>query len=432
MTMDRIETSYETLAEVVLVKAQAAKKASRQLAILSSEQKNNALAQMADALWAYRMEILAANEKDVEEAQKAGQTTSKIDRLRLDEKRIRDMMTGLRQIIDLQDPIGICTETLHRPNGLVIEQIRVPMGVIAMIYESRPNVTVDAAGLALKTGNAIVLRGGREALQSNLALVKALREGLRKAGVTDEGLQFIDVVSRESIDILIQARGLIDLAIPRGGAALIDRVVSHAKVPVIETGIGNCHIYVDGLAKLEMAQNIVLNAKTQRPSVCNAAETLLVHESIANQLLPSLLAELEQRGVELRGCAKTRSIAHAANINKVVEATEADWETEFLDLVLAVKVVSGLDEAMDHIARYGTLHSEAIVTEDSEAAWRFLREVDAAVVYHNASTRFTDGFEFGFGAEIGISTQKLHARGPMGLRELTSYKYRVQGDGQIR
>ncbi|WP_368780767.1 glutamate-5-semialdehyde dehydrogenase [Alicyclobacillus fastidiosus] len=413
-------------------KLKHARRASRALVVASTSLKNEALQQMAEALWDGREEILAANQQDVRASEMAGQPPSRIDRLMLDEHRIRQMMDGLVQVAQLDDPVGERLDAILHPNGMRIEKVRVPMGVIAMIYESRPNVTVDAVGLCIKTGNAAVLRGGREALRSNIALVRALHQGLEASGVPSEAIQFVERVERESVDLLITAVGLVDLVIPRGGSGLIERVVRHAQVPVIETGVGNCHVYVDTAADLAKAREIITNAKTQRPSVCNAAETLLVHKSVAGAWLPEIVPHLAQLGVQVRGCEQSLAILQDAGCRNVLAATDEDWSTEYLDLVLAVKVVDSLDAAIEHITEYGTLHSEVIVTESEEAAVDFLSRVDAAVVYHNASSRFTDGFEFGFGAEIGISTQKLHARGPMGLREMTSYKYIVRGDGQVR
>lgn len=420
------------LTAYVYEKLRSARAVTRELAGLSTDRKNQALEAMAAQIWSMRKEILSANEQDVESTRQGGQTSTRIDRLVLTLDRIKDMMEGLRQLSRLADPVGEELETIERPNGLVIRKVRVPMGVLAMIYESRPNVTVDAAGLALKTGNAVVLRGGREALLSNQALVKALREGLSQAGMSPEAIQFIDRPERETVDLLIRAKGLVDLAIPRGGAGLIEHVTQRSLVPVIETGVGNCHVYVDQDADFTMATSIVENAKVQRPSVCNAMETLLVHRSAATQWLPSVVKHLQGLGVRLRVCEESRRILEMAGMSNLEPAQEEDFANEFLDLVLAVKVVEDLDEALLHIDKYGTRHSESIITNDDAAAQKFLSAVDAAVVYHNASTRFTDGFEFGFGAEIGISTQKLHARGPMGLREMTSYKYLVQGAGQIR
>ncbi|MCL6517937.1 glutamate-5-semialdehyde dehydrogenase [Alicyclobacillus sp.] len=421
--------------EGILQQVRAAKAASRTLAGVDTGRRNEALRAIADALWQRRGEILAANAGDVAAAQAAGEAPSRVDRLLLNERRLEQMMVSLEQLVALPDPVGTVDERWTRPNGLRIERVRVPFGVIAIIYESRPNVTVDAAALALKTGNAVVLRGGREALGSNAALVAAMRAGLMGAGLPEDAVQLVEVTDRDSVDVLIRAKGLVDLAIPRGGAGLIARVVENALVPVIETGVGNCHVYVDRAADLEMAEQIVVNAKVQRPSVCNAAETLLVHRDVAQAFLPRVARALAAKGVELRACPAALAILRQAGIGdtvRVVPAEAADWDTEYLDLILAVRVVDGLEEAIAHIERHGTRHSEAIVTADEAAAARFLAQVDAAAVYHNASTRFTDGFEFGFGAEMGISTQKLHARGPMGLPELTTYKYVVRGTGQVR
>lgn len=420
------------LAAYVYDKLGAARGVTRELAGLSAVKKNQALEAMANQLWNRRHDILAANQNDVDQARQGGQTSTRVDRLVLNEERIRDMMEGLQQIRLLADPIGEVLESFERPNGLLMTKIRVPIGVLAMIYESRPNVTVDAAGLAIKTGNVVVLRGGKEALQSNQALVSALREGLELAGVSKEAIQFIEKPERETVDLLIRAKGLVDLAIPRGGAGLIDHVTRRALVPVIETGVGNCHVFVDKDADWKMTIPIVENAKVQRPSVCNAMETLLIHQDVAEPWLPMIARHLQARGVQLRVCPRSQEILQRAEMNNATLAREEDFANEFLDLVLAVKVVGDLDEALKHIERYGTRHSEAIITQDDSTAQTFLSAVDAAVVYHNASTRFTDGFEFGFGAEIGISTQKLHARGPMGLRELTSYKFLVKGTGQVR
>ncbi|SDW72930.1 glutamate-5-semialdehyde dehydrogenase [Alicyclobacillus hesperidum] len=414
----------------VLRRAQSAK---RTLAIAPTKQKNDALRKMGEALWADRAAILAANAADVAAAREAGQPEARIDRLALDERRIEQMVDGLEALIELPDPVGEQMEHFVRPNGLDIRKLRVPMGVVAMIYEARPNVTVDAAGLALKTGNVAVLRGSREALQSNQAIVRALHRGIATAGLPSDAVLLIERTERETVDFIIRARGLVDLAIPRGGEGLIRRVVENATVPVIETGVGNCHVYVDKEADFAKATPIVVNAKTHRPSVCNAAETLLVHQDVAKVWLPQAAKALRAKGVELRVCERAYAVLAEAGLTDGVEyATEEDWATEYLALTLAVRVVDSLNDAIAHIERYGTLHSEVIVTEDEAAAQQFLRRVDAAVVYHNASSRFTDGFEFGFGAEIGISTQKMHARGPMGLRELTSYKYVVHGDGQVR
>lgn len=417
------------LKEEVLKQAKTAKRASRFLASISTEDKNNALLRMADTLEKEKTSIFQANELDVNNAHAQGIPKAKIERLLITEQRLQEMIEGLRQLVSLPDPVGEVLDTRKRPNGMIVEKRRVPFGLIAMIYESRPNVTVDAVGLAIKTGNAIILRGGKEAIQSNLALVRALTEALKQTDIPSESIQFIQQLDRETVDILIQAKGIVDLAIPRGGAGLIQRVVQRAFVPVIETGVGNCHVYIHQSADPEMAKKIAVNAKTQRPSVCNAAETLLIDQAFAQSHLVSLLQLLREKGVEIRGCEKTRELGKSVN---VIAATDEDYETEHLDLILTVKIVSGVDEAIDHIEQYGTKHSEAIVAEDQTAIDTFLDQVDAATVYHNVSTRYTDGFEFGFGAEIGISTQKLHARGPMGLPELTSYKYVVTGSGQIR
>lgn len=404
-----------------------AKQASRRLSSLSTTEKNKAIEQMGVSLWQYRTEILQANGRDIEAGKNQGLTATKLDRLLLTEVRIQAMIEGLEQIIKLADPVGEIMQTIDRPNGLHIDQVRVPFGVIGIIYESRPNVTVDAAGLTLKTGNAVILRGGKEAIQTNIALTQALRDGLRDTSVPMDAIQIIEQTQRNTIEQLIRSKEAVDLIIPRGGAGLIQYVLEHSLVPVIETGVGNCHVYVDKDADLKMATNIVVNAKTQRSSVCNAMETLLVHEAVAAEWLPSLFPILIEKGVVVRGCQQTQAILHQIEI-----ATEEDYQTEYLDLILAIKIVPDVENAINHIHQYGTNHSEAIITEDLTTANEFLTKVDAAAVYHNASTRFTDGFEFGFGAEIGISTQKLHARGPMGLNELTSYKYIIHGDGQIR
>lgn len=422
--------------------ASVAKREASTLASLSSEQKNAALLAIADLLESDAGVILEANALDILMARVSGMGDGKIDRLKLTEERINQMAQGLREVAKLPDPIGEVLESWVRDDGLRIEKVRVPMGVIAMIYESRPNVTIDAAALTIKTGNSSVLRGGKEAIHSNQALVATVRKGLLQSGLPEAAVQLVERVERESVDILIKARGLIDLVIPRGGAGLISHVTHNAYVPVMETGIGNCHVYVDEFADSKKAIDIVINAKVQRPSVCNAAETLLVHEAKAESWLAPIVKELQQQRVEVRVCEKGQEILRrqgfdiaspgTSGYGQVCAATESDYATEFLDYILAVKVVSSLEEGIEHIQNYGTRHSEAIVTEDANRADQFLHNVDAAAVYHNASTRFTDGFEFGFGAEIGISTQKLHARGPMGLREITSYKYLIRGDGHIR
>jgi glutamate-5-semialdehyde dehydrogenase len=411
----------------VIEKAKAAKQAAPHLAGLTTEQKNEALMLMADALIKHSDEIIAANDEDMERGRRNGTSSSLLDRLKLNEPRIAAMADGLRQIAALPDPIGDTLETIERPNGLHIEKVRVPLGVIGIIYEARPNVTVDAAGLCLKTGNAVVLRGGSSALSSNERIVAVLHDALRQSAVPADALQLIGSPDRSSVDEMLKLNGLIDVLIPRGGHSLIQTVVRNATVPVIETGAGVCHTYIDASAQPDMAISIAVNAKVQRPSVCNAMETLIVHRDYASLYLPSHAERLMTEGVELRGCSE------AVRIVPVIKpASDADWGTEYGDYILNVRVVADLDEALEHIRRHSTMHSECIVTEDAGNAERFLQEVDAAAVYHNASTRFTDGFEFGFGAEIGISTQKLHARGPMGLPALTSTKYKIYGSGQIR
>ncbi len=382
---------------------------------------------MADFLVQNCDSILEANQVDVENARKKNVSRAMIDRLTLNPERIAGMADGLRQIAALPDPVGEVISMWKRPNGLQIGQQRVPIGVIGMVYEARPNVTTDAAGLCLKSGNAVILRGGSEAINSNKAIVKVISEALAGTDVPEDAVQLVEDTSRETATELMKLNKYVDLLIPRGGAGLIEAVVKNATVPVIETGTGNCHVYIDSDADLEMGEKIIINAKTSRPAVCNAAETLLVHAAVAEKFIPSALASLKNLGVELRGCEKTRAIFPDA-----LPATEEDWYTEYLDYILAVKVVDSLEEAIDHINKYGTKHSEAIVTRNYDNARKFLQEVDAAAVYVNASTRFTDGGEFGFGAEIGISNQKLHARGPIGLRELTTTKYIIFGSGQIR
>ncbi len=395
--------------------------------MLSTGQKNAALLRMAEALVQEASSIIAANALDLQRGRENGISVSLLDRLALNESRIAAMAEGLRQVVELPDPIGDVLEAFDRPNGLSIRKVRVPLGVIGMIYEARPNVTVDAAGLCLKTGNAVVLRGGSSALESNKRIVEVLHEALRETDVPVDALQLVLDPSRASAQEMLKLNGLLDVLIPRGGASLIQNVVKNASVPVIETGSGICHTFIDDSAKPEMALQIAINAKVQRPSVCNSMETLLVHKSFAERHLEMILHQFAQQNVELRGDEQARRIFPGMN-----EATDQDWDTEYNDYILNVRIVDGLDEALAHIAAHGTMHSECIVTENADHAARFLNEVDAAAVYHNASTRFTDGFEFGFGAEIGISTQKLHVRGPMGLPALTSSKYCVVGNGQIR
>ena len=411
----------------VVTKAMLAKTTTGILANLTTGQKNEALLIMADALRREASAIIAANAEDLERGQLNGTPESMLDRLALTESRIDDIAEGLRQIAILPDPVGDRLEKLERPNGLTIEKFRVPLGVIGIIYEARPNVTVDAAGLCLKTGNAVVLRGGSSAISSNRKIVEVLHGALAQTAMPQNALQLIEDPNRSSVDEMLKLNGLLDVIIPRGGSSLIQNVVMNATVPVIETGAGICHTYLDSSAVPEMAEAISLNAKAQRPSVCNSMETIIIHRDFASTNLLSLANVFRNANVELRGCPDTLSL-----IPWAVPVTPEDYATEYNDYILNIKIVDDLDEALQHIAQYGTKHSECIVTEDSEAATRFLQEVDAAAVYHNASTRFTDGFEFGFGAEIGISTQKLHARGPMGLPALTSTKYKIYGHGQIR
>lgn len=413
---------------LVREKAQAAKEASRILATMKPQEKNRALHAMADMLEKRAKLILDANAEDLEEARmKKDVKRSYLDRLMLDESRIHAMAQGLRETAALADPVGRGDFSTVRPNGLEIRRVRVPLGVVGIIYEARPNVTADAAGLCLKSGNAVLLRGGSEAIRSNTAIASLLAQAAQEAGVPRGAIGFIDATDRQGVEVMLHLNGLLDAVIPRGGAGLIRAVVQGSTLPVIETGSGVCHTFVDASADLAMAEKIALNAKVSRPSVCNAMETLLVHENIAADFLPRIVRSMEAAGVEVRGSEKARAICGA-----LAEATEDDWSMEYGDLILSVKVVRDMDEAIVHINRYNTGHSEAIVTNDVKNAHRFQAEVDAAAVYVNASTRFTDGGEFGFGAEIGISTQKLHARGPMGLVELTTMKYLIYGEGQVR
>lgn len=411
----------------IISKVKMAKESSSEIAKMDTNSKNLMLVKMAEGLEKNIDIIIEENKKEVLKAKEKGLSNALIDRLTLNEKRIKDMADGLRKIAQLDDPIGKTVSAWTRPNGLQIQQVRVPLGVIGIIYEARPNVTSDAAGLCIKSGNAVILKGGSEAINSNKIIVDILRQSLEREGFNKDIIQFIDVTDREAVKILMRLNEYIDVLIPRGGAGLIRFVVENSSVPVIETGVGNCHIYVDASADFQMAENIIINAKTQRPGVCNAAESLLVNKDIAYEFLPLICEKLIENGVEIRGCEKTREI-----VKDVVQAAEEDFKTEFLDLIISVKVVEDIDEAIKHINKYGTKHSESIITKDYFNANKFLREVDAAAVYVNASTRFTDGFEFGFGAEIGISTQKMHARGPMGLEALTSIKYIIRGEGQIR
>lgn len=411
----------------LILKGEKAKEASYVLMTAGTEEKNNALFKMGKKLLDNTEYILAENKKDLENARAKGISEAMLDRLSLSKKRLEDMADGLNQIASLPDPIGEVTAMWKRPNGLQIGKQRVPLGVIGIIYEARPNVTCDAAGLCLKSGNTVILRGGSEAINSNIAIANALREGLKEAGLPEDCVQLVENTSREVANEMMRLNDYIDVLIPRGGAGLIQAVVKNATVPVIETGTGNCHIYVDESADFQMAIDIIINAKTSRPSVCNAAEKLVVNEKIAEQFLPLAVKALREKGVAVRGDAKAQKI-----IDDIVIAEDQEWANEYLDYIIAVKIVKDVDEAIKHINKFGTGHSEAIITKDYTNSQKFLQRIDAAAVYVNASTRFTDGCEFGFGAEIGISTQKLHARGPMGLNELTSNKYIIYGSGQIR
>lgn len=404
-----------------------AKQAARTLMTATTETKNAALEAAAAAIEAQTAEILAANEKDLIKAREDGMASAMLDRLALSEERLKGIADGVREVAQLPDPVGTVLSETTRPNGLKIQKVSVPLGVIAVIFEARPNVSADAAALCLKSGNAVLLRGGKEAIRSNTAIVSAMRGALEAAGLPADCICLVEDTSRESARELMRLNGYVDVLIPRGGAGLIRSVVENATVPVIETGVGNCHIYVDKDADIPMAAEIVFNAKTSRVSVCNAAESLLVHSAVAEKALPAIYARLAEKQVTLYG--DERACAILPGIEK---ASEDDWGREYLDYKMSVKVVDSLDEAVAHIARYSSGHSDCIVTENASAAERFLNEVDSAAVYWNASTRFTDGGCFGFGAEIGISTQKLHARGPLGLPQLTSFKYKVYGDGQIR
>lgn len=411
----------------VRTKAQLAKRTAPVLGRLTTVQKNEALLLLADALETEAEAIIVANKEDLERGKLNGMSTSLLDRLELNKERIGSMAEGLRQIVKLPDPIGDVLEEFERPNGMLVRKLRVPLGLIGIIYEARPNVTVDAAGLALKSGNAVLLRGGSDALFSNTKIVEVLHDALSRTAIPVDALQLVTNPDRASVDEMLKLNGVLDVVIPRGGHSLIRRVIENATVPAIETGAGICHTYLDESAQPELALRIAMNAKIQRPSVCNSMETLLVHDHYAAKHLADLTDKFVTAGVELRGCARTVELAPF-----VKKATEEDWATEYNDYVLNIKIVQSLEEAMEHILTYGTLHSECIVTETKANAERFLQEVDAAAVYVNASTRFTDGFEFGYGAEIGISTQKLHARGPMGLPALTSTKFYIYGNGQIR
>lgn len=411
----------------LIEKGKLAKSAAATLALTASTVKDTALNNIAQALCDRAAEILQANEKDLQTARENGMAEGMIDRLTLTKERIDGMAEGIRQIVALPDPVGEGISRTRRPNGLVISKVRVPLGVIGIIYESRPNVTADAAALCIKAGNAVILRGGKEAFQSNMAIVKVMQDAAAQAGLPQGTINLVENTTRESATALMKLNEYLDVIIPRGGAGLIRAVVENATVPAIETGTGNCHVYVDKFANFDMAEKIVMNAKTSRTSVCNSEEKLLVHRGIADKFLPRMLTALANAGVEIVGDEETCKLFPSAQA-----ASEEDWYTEYLDMKIGVKVVDGLDAAIAHINKYGSGHSEAIVTANLARSQKFLDGVDAAAVYVNASTRFTDGFEFGFGAEMGISTQKIHARGPMGLQELTTTKFQIIGEGQIR
>ncbi len=404
-----------------------AKKAASYLAILKTEEKNNALLKIADALENNIDFILDANKKDIENAKKNSVKDVLIDRLLLTKERISGIADGIRKIVSLDDPVGAVLEEITRPNGLKIGKVRVPLGVVGIIYEARPNVTADAASLTLKSGNAVILRGGKEAINSNIAIVKVMNDALKDAGLPDGTISLVEDISRDSALSLMKMDKYLDVIIPRGGANLIRSVVENSTVPAIQTGTGNCHIYVDEFADFKKATDIIINAKTSRPSVCNAAEKIVLHKKIADDFLKVIIPELKNRNVEILGDGYITE-----KYPDIPKAKADEWDEEFLDLKIAIKTIESIDDAIEHINAHGTMHSEAIITENKENAEKFLSMIDAAAVYHNASTRFTDGGEFGFGAEIGISTQKLHARGPMGLPALTTYKYIIQGNGQIR
>jgi len=411
----------------VLEMCRRARAAARQVASADTETKNHCLRQAARELRRRSAELVAVNAGDVSRARESGLSGALLDRLTLNAERIDSMARGIEEIVALPDPIGDTITQWRRPNGLQITQTRIPLGVVGIIYESRPNVTADAAALCLKSGNVAILKGGSEALQSNLAIAAALGAGAAEAGLPEAAVQLIPTADRQAVQVLLRQSQFIDVIIPRGGESLIRAITESSSIPVIQHYAGICHTYVDEHADLGMAESICFNAKVQRPSVCNAMENMLVHAAVADRFLPAIAARLRAAGVELRGCERSRAI-----VPDMKSASEEDWRTEYLDLILAVKVVASFEEAVDFIAKYGTGHSDAIVTENYSQARRFQKEVDSAAVYVNASTRFTDGYEFGFGAEIGISTNRLHARGPMGLRELTTYKYVISGNGQIR
>ena len=404
-----------------------AKAASKKTAVLTTVERNNALRSVGDALIKHSDEIIEANRIDIENARANGMKPALLDRLSLNGERIKSMVEGLLQVADLEDPIGEITHMKKRPNGLMIGYQKVPLGVVAIIYESRPNVTVDAFSLTFKSGNAVILRGGSDCINSNIMLVDIIRDSLKSMGLDEDSIILITDTDRKYVNELMKLNEYVDVIIPRGGAGLIKNVVNNSTVPVIETGTGNCHVYVDESADLDMAVNIVYNAKTQRIGVCNACESLVVHRAIAEKFIPMVVDKLKEKNVEVRGDSFSMDIDR-----RIVPATEEDWGTEYLDYIISLKTVENIDEAIEHINRYNTGHSEAIVTKDYDNSRKFTQQIDAAAVYVNASTRFTDGFEFGFGAEIGISTQKIHARGPMGLDALTTGKYVILGDGQVR
>lgn len=404
-----------------------AKEAEKTLMVASSERKNQALKKIAEGLIENTDKIIEANKVDLENGEKNGMAKSMLDRLKLDKERIEGMAKGVLDVATLPEPVGRILSATERPNGLRIEKVSTPIGVIAVIFEARPNVTSDAVALCLKSGNTVILRGGKEAINSNKTIAKVMRQAVKEAGMPEDVIQLVEDTSRESANELMKMNEYVDVLIPRGGAGLIQAVVKNATVPVIETGVGNCHIYIDKNADLKKAVDIVFNAKTSRPSVCNAAESLLIHKDIAKEALVAIKNKLDEKDVTLVGDSKAREI-----IPDMEKATDADWATEYLDYKMSVKIVDSVEEAIDHIYKYSTGHSECIVTENAGTAEKFMNQVDSAAVYLNASTRFTDGGEFGFGAEIGISTQKLHARGPIGLPELQSFKYKIYGDGQIR
>lgn len=411
----------------LILKVKKAKEASRKTALYTAKTKNNALMAIAEDLLKNKNRIIKKNKIDINIGIKNGLSKALLDRLSLNEKRIKEMADGVKVIEKLKDPLGETIEEFKRPNGLMISKIRVPIGVIGIIYEARPNVTVDAAALCLKTSNAVVLRGSSSAVNSNKIIIEVLKNALRKAGLDQDSIQFIEDTKRETARKLMKLNEYIDLLIPRGGAGLIKNVVKESTIPVLETGVGNCHLYIDEYADVKKALKITINAKVQRPSVCNAIETLLIHKNIARKFVPPAFKLLKENGVEIRGCSRILKLDPS-----VKKAKESDWKEEYLDLILAVKIVRDVKEAVGHIYQYGTKHTEGIVTENKKNKEYFINNVDAAAIMVNASTRFTDGGQFGFGAEMGISTQKLHARGPIGLKELTSYKYIVWGNGQVR